>query len=60
MNKLLKDPNFVGMIDQNTINTKKEIRVSLTHKSLKSHNHIDKFYHLSNKKALFYNMKSYC
>lgn len=27
---------------------------------LKMHNHLDKNYHLSNKKALFYNIVSYC
>jgi len=26
----------------------------------KRHNHMDKNFHLSNKKALFYNFKSYC
>lgn len=49
----------MNLFDFENIKSKPNIR-KIINQNGKAHNHLDKNYHLSNKKALFYNIKSYC
>lgn len=59
LRKFLRQNRIYERLDLDKIKCKAQLR-KISLQNGKAHSHIDKNYHLGNKKALFYNIKNYC